>query len=406
MNILLLQGPMGPFFSNLRKDLEKDGHTVYKINFNGGDVFFNQGDRNYKFRDHPDMWRDYLDMFLNMHSIHSIFAYGDCRYYHRIAFDLAKERGIKIFFYEEGYLRPNYITLEEDGVNANSQICEMTQIPSIDKAVEAPKPLGNDFFYRILYASLYYIASFLNKRQFPYYLHHRSFSPFYEGLCWVRALARKILYQIPDKILSKNIVSEYKDRFYFVPLQIKDDAQVTCHSNFSSVEDFILTVLSSFKSNGPKECALVFKHHPMDRGHTYYGRFIRRKVKELNIKQKVFYVHEAHNPSLFRACRGVVTINSTMGLSAIIHRKPIIALGRSVYNRKGLTYQGSLDNFWQEEKFESDDHLVENYLNYIKSTNQLNASFYRHLNNETLFKKKDLSLPFVGTEIESLGKII
>ena len=38
--VLLLQGPIGPFFKNLSEDLVKAGASVLKINFNGGDWFY------------------------------------------------------------------------------------------------------------------------------------------------------------------------------------------------------------------------------------------------------------------------------------------------------------------------------------------------------------------------------
>jgi len=39
-NVLLLQGPIGPFFSRFGDDLAARGFAVTKINFNGGDRFF------------------------------------------------------------------------------------------------------------------------------------------------------------------------------------------------------------------------------------------------------------------------------------------------------------------------------------------------------------------------------
>ena len=35
--VLLLQGPVGPFFSNLAHDLRHAGAEVLKVNFNAGD---------------------------------------------------------------------------------------------------------------------------------------------------------------------------------------------------------------------------------------------------------------------------------------------------------------------------------------------------------------------------------
>ena len=39
-NVLLLQGPFGPFFRRLARDMEADGVTVHKVNFNAGDALF------------------------------------------------------------------------------------------------------------------------------------------------------------------------------------------------------------------------------------------------------------------------------------------------------------------------------------------------------------------------------
>lgn len=42
-NVLLLQGPVGPFFSRLAHDLELAGASVHKVNFNAGDSLFYGG---------------------------------------------------------------------------------------------------------------------------------------------------------------------------------------------------------------------------------------------------------------------------------------------------------------------------------------------------------------------------
>ena len=38
--VLLLQGPVGPFFHGLAQDLRAVGAEVHKVNFNGGDKLF------------------------------------------------------------------------------------------------------------------------------------------------------------------------------------------------------------------------------------------------------------------------------------------------------------------------------------------------------------------------------
>ncbi|WP_228720294.1 hypothetical protein [Acinetobacter portensis] len=40
--VLLLQGPLGSFFSQFAQWLDDNGIQCYKVNFNGGDAFFSK----------------------------------------------------------------------------------------------------------------------------------------------------------------------------------------------------------------------------------------------------------------------------------------------------------------------------------------------------------------------------
>ena len=56
----------------------------------------------------------------------------------------------------------------------------------------------------------------------------------------------------------------------------------------------------------------------------------------------------------------VVTINSTAGISALIHNKPLKVMGNALYDIKGLTYQGHLHQFWQAD-FKPDMKLFKKF---------------------------------------------
>ena len=51
-----------------------------------------------------------------------LHVFGDWRPLHREAVLLASVRGIRVWAYEEGYLRPDYITMEQGGVNGLSSL--------------------------------------------------------------------------------------------------------------------------------------------------------------------------------------------------------------------------------------------------------------------------------------------
>ena len=51
---------------------------------------------------------------------------------------------------------------------------------------------------------------------------------------------------------------------------------------------------------------------------------------------------------LLDGARGVVTVNSTVGLWALRAGRPVITLGDAIYDIDGLTFRGGLDAFWTE----------------------------------------------------------
>jgi len=54
--------------------------------------------------------------------------------------------------------------------------------------------------------------------------------------------------------------------------------------------------------------------------------------------------------------------------------------GTAIYDMEGLTYQGSLDTFWDEAPFYAmDKELFKNFRGYIINDKQINGNFYRRL---------------------------
>ena len=113
------------------------------------------------------------------------------------------------------------------------------------------------------------------------------------------------------------------------------------------MRDFIQEVVISFAKEADTSLHLVFKHHPMDRGYRHYGNLLRELAKEYDLEGRVHYVCDVHLPTLMKHSLGIVTINSTTGIQALHHGKPVIALGRAIYNLPKLTFQGGLDQFWK-----------------------------------------------------------
>jgi hypothetical protein len=147
------------------------------------------------------------------------------------------------------------------------------------------------------------------------------------------------------------------------------------HSQYRRVSHFIRQVISSFATEAPANCHLVFKHHPLDRGFRNHGPLIRKLAEQHGVVNRVHYVHDLHLPTLLQHALGTVVINSTVGLSSLVHGTPVKTTGKAVYDLPGLTHQGPLSSFWHNPE-PIDQRLHRNFRRYLIAQTQINGSFY------------------------------
>ncbi|MFT6213332.1 MAG: capsular polysaccharide export protein [Alphaproteobacteria bacterium] len=391
-NILLLQGPVGYFFSDLHGHLKQYGaKNIIKINFNAGDDFYYKHQPTIKYNKPFHQLEAFYTQIIKSRNIDAVYLFGDCRFIHHIAINVFKKHHIPYYVFEEGYIRPNYITMEQGGVNGNSslKITSIGKVPDFEchkyQAILGRNPSKNapmgygSFRKMVLWGFIYFCMCRLKRYQYPFYIHHKSVSPF-EIALWILSFMRKYCYRIPDFKKQNFILSNLSKRYFVVPLQVYNDAQIFNHSPFHDVTDFIETVLESFANHAPKGIYLVIKHHPLDRGHRHYKQFIKNRSKQLGIKKRVIYVHEVSLPKILRHAKGVITINSTVGLSALHHQTPVKVLGNAFYDTGGLTYQGSLARFWKQPGKVIESNFVK-YRKYIIIKSQILGSFYSKIFN-------------------------
>lgn len=374
---LLLQGPMGPFFSDLAQWLESLGREAVNVVFNGGDRVYSRKREYRLYQQTPKEFPTWLKATWQDYDFDTIVCFGDCRPLHQAAKRWAQAKGIRFLAFEEGYLRPHYITLEQNGVNAYSGLPRDAEfyrsLPEMTMPeVEQLKPSG---WQRVRHAAVYYLAGWRYRHDFPKYRHHKSFSPWYEARCWTRAAWRKKLYAFRQRHVLQQLQTSLDQRYYLTILQVYNDSQIRNHSPYQDVRDYINEVMHSFAKKAPSAEYLVIKHHPMDRGHRLYGPLIRQLGKKYGIADRVIYVHDLPMPELLTHAKAVVTINSTAGLSALIHNKPLKVMGNALYDIKGITYQGHLNQFWQSG-FKPDAKLFKQFRLYLLSNTQINAVFY------------------------------
>jgi capsular polysaccharide export protein len=379
--VLLLQGPHGPFFKRVKTELLASGAAkVIKVNFNGGDWLYSPSD-SIAYTGSASGWPTFLARLMDQEQFDCVMVFGDCRPIHVAARAVVKDRGAEFWVFEEGYVRPNFITLEQHGVNGHSYLpsqrdaYDTWQVEVLATEKNVPKSFGA----AAQYAMAYFTASLVMWPMFRQYKHHRSLS-ILDGLLWVRSFVRKQIYAYKEAKSLTDLQPSGNRPYFLAILQVASDAQVTAHSRYTSIPEFIAETVRSFSqyvTSSGKDAALVIKHHPMDRGYSDYSRLIADLEAQYKLAGRLLYIHDQHLPELLGHALGVVTINSTVGLSALDHGTPVIALGEAVYNMQGLTCQDSLSEFWEQpNEYVADPDLHEKFHNYVISHTQINGNFY------------------------------
>jgi capsular polysaccharide export protein len=137
----------------------------------------------------------------------------------------------------------------------------------------------------------------------------------------------------------------------------------------------IREVVRSFARHALPGGQLVVKVHPLDPCLKRWGRRIPAIAAAAGVAQRVQVVHHGALDSMLAGAHGLVTVNSTVGLRAIMLGRPAKALGRAVWDVPGLAHQGSLDAFWAEGVPPAAD-LREDFLAALQATTQLRGVFY------------------------------
>lgn len=369
---VLLQGPVGPFFGGLARELQRRGDTVWQICFNGGDRFFAERSCRIDYTGDAAAWPAWIARFLAERRADRVMLFGDCRPLHLAAAEVCVRLGIPVWVFEEGYLRPHYITLEEGGVNARSP---MRRDPAILTRAEhhhplpPPRPYRLMMLRRIVTCIAYYVMMSLRRRAYPAYRHHRSTDLIGEGSAWLKAWWRRWRYALRDRGILRRIAAR---RTYVMPLQVAGDSQILHHSPFPDVAASIRHVVASFAEHAPAGSVLVIKHHPMDRGYNDYTALIRELGAAHGLGDRLVYLHDTPLPVLLHLADGLVTVNSTAGISALLHGVPVKVLGDALYDLPKLTHPGPLAGFWARPKAPSRRAFAA-FQTQVRWRSQLNA---------------------------------
>ena len=377
-SFLFLQGVCSPFFAKLADRLTQRGHRVSKINFNVGDCVYWGMRPACRFRGHINELRDFLENIYRKQGITDQILFGDRRPVHRPAVEAGKELGLRTHVFEEGYFRPFWVTLERDGVNRHSLMPRdpkwFYDVGGCLGDFGSGRPFRSTFGIRAFHDVAYHCAGLWNPVLFPNYRTHAPCNAATEYLNYSKRLP---LLRLQGGRASK-VIAEFVQNstpYYFLPLQLGSDAQIRDHSSFEGMTDVLELVMQSFAKHASKETHLVIKNHPLDTGQINYARKIFELSGQFGLEGRVDYLEVGDLHALLENAKGTVTVNSTVGAISMGLNCPTIALGEAIYNLPGLTFQGSLDEFWTAPQA-PDMELFRRFRNTVIHSTQINGGFY------------------------------
>jgi capsular polysaccharide export protein len=343
---LFLQGPPGPFFCRLGHALEAKGVAVHRINLSGGDrLDWPRGAVDFfgRFSD----WPVFVDKFLRDHGITDLMLFGDCRPYHVAAHGIATLRGVRTHVMEEGYVRPDWMTLELEGVNARSTLSRdkawfFKEASRLEPEPELPS-ITSSFRRRSRDSYWHYHNVVVGRLLYHHYRSHRTGSIIVEGLGW----AWKFLNARRYRSVAARVIAALWDKPYFLmPLQLSSDYQIRVHSPFPDMQSAAAYTIGSFAANAPADQHLLLKAHPLDCSFFNWARFVRKQTRLHGLQGRLHYVDGGDLDALARRARGLVCVNSTSATLALAQGTPVCTIGEAIYDISGLTYQKHLDSFW------------------------------------------------------------
>jgi capsular polysaccharide export protein len=379
---LFLQGPASPFFRLLADRLEATGAQVRRINFSLGDMLFWWPRGGTFYRGRKKEWPSYLEDFLGHHAVTDMVMLGDGRDYHAAAAEVAHGLNIRIHVIEHGYLRPDWLTVEPDGMSAHSRFPQAPgEIRELAKDVPAVARGGlfrSSFLTYALYDLAYHIPNvLLGWLIHPHYRTHGAVHPVveYSGWIWKGLTASRRRRTAEDAIAACVTQTDGADsRFFLFPLQLPGDYQIIRHSPGGDLYRIVDATIASFAAHAPADTRLLFKIHPIDNGLSRWPERIGKAAARHGVADRIHVADGGDTDALIARSAGVVTVNSTVGLTALALGRPVIALGSAIYDVEGLTSQGSLSAFWREPPL-PDPGLFDAFTRALAATTQVRGGF-------------------------------
>lgn len=183
-----------------------------------------------------------------------------------------------------------------------------------------------------------------------------------------------------DRSVLKKI--SLPEKYIFIPFQQVDDSSILVHSKLIRTMYALYNWIEFVASKTSKDMFFVFKEHPSD----------SRDYKELYEKDKtgrILFANGNDTRALIEGAEAIITINSMVGMEALILHKKVITLGDSWFSFDGITKQAKnkeelLKEVLCVDNWKIDLQVIESYLSYVYYEYSLPESYHSTSNRHWL----------------------
>jgi capsular polysaccharide export protein len=389
---LFLQGPHGPWFHRLGRMIAATGAEVWRVGFNRGDRAFWPATASYiPYKGKPEDWPLAFRLLIAEKSITDIVLYGDTRPIHAQAILIARAEGLKVHVFEEGYLRPYWVTYERGGSNGNSRLMHLS-VPQMQKALasldmelpDAPARWG-DMRQHMFWGALYHwfvLTGFWDYRNFR---PHRALSVGQEFGLYLRRLVLMPLHRW-ERMVATFRIKHGGFPYHLVLLQLEHDASFQMHSPFKTMSEFLAVVMEGFAKGAAPHHHIVFKAHPLEDGRVPVAHEIKRLARQHSVENRVHFVRGGKLARLLNHARSAVTVNSTAAQQVLWRGLPLKTFGAAVYAKPEFVSIQSLPEFFAAPT-RPDSRAYRDYRHYLLETSQVPGGFYSSLGRRELLRQ-------------------
>src|SRR5882672_6536838 len=249
LHFLFLQGMPSPFFRRIARGLAARGWRTTGINLCMGDRLFWGGRKAVNYRGSLADWPAFIDAFLMREGVTDLVLLGEQRRYHKEAVAAAQARGIRVTVTDFGYLRPDWITLERDGMSGNSRfprdMDEVRRLAGQAARSDLAPRYADSALAMALGDLLYSFSSVLFGWLYPKYQRSdRRPHPivYFPAIGW-RLLAARFGAQRAQRQMAALLAAQTP--YFVLPLQLEHDFQIVAYSPFADLLEPLQAVIRS-----------------------------------------------------------------------------------------------------------------------------------------------------------------